>query len=344
MDTPDTNNIKEAMYYEKLTEKRVRCKLCFRECIINEGKRGICRNRENRGGTLYLIVYGIPSAIQVDPVEKEPQHHLLPGSLMLCFGTAGCNFRCKFCHNAHLSQTSLEELGCSYRTTVEEAVNEAVKRAIPIISFTYNEPTSFYEYALDIAKKAKKRGIKILWHSNGSMNPEPLKELLRYTDAVTIDLKAFTEIFYRTYCSAHLAPVLRTLQIIKEHGVWCEIVNLLITGKNDLMEDIEQMCLWISKHCGTGMPLHFSRFYPSHNLKDCPPTPVKTLEVAYGIARKAGLEYVMLGNVPGHRYNSTFCPSCGSILVHRSHFDVLENNIEDGCCRFCGKMIPGIWK
>ncbi len=335
--------VREAMYYEKLDDQEVQCRLCFRKCLIAEGERGECRNRVNYQGKLYSIVYGKPSAIHIDPIEKEPQYHMLPGTYILCFGTAGCNFRCKFCQNWHLSQQSLEDMGIVYIVTPEDAVDEAVKRGIPTISFTYNEPTVFYEYVYDIAKLAKKKGLNILWHSNGAMNPEPLLELLKYTDAVTIDLKGFTESFYKKASDAELKPVLRSLKIIKEEGIWLEIVNLIIPTYNDNPKDIRRMCEWIRDNLGTEVPIHFNRFVPQYKLTHLPPTPVETLEKAHEIAEEVGLEYVLIGNVPGHEFNSTFCPKCGERLIHRSHFIVLQNDVIDGKCRFCGHTIPGIW-
>ena len=346
--TPDKTSAREAMFYEKLPaaagrdKNIVSCKLCFRKCVIPEGKRGFCKNRENREGKLYNIVYGRPSAVHIDPIEKEPQLHMLPGSKIFCIGTAGCNFRCRHCHNWHLSQSSIEELGYAYNLPPEEAVRTALEEKIPTISFTYNEPTSFYEYVYDIAILAKKKGLKILWHSNGAINEEPLRELLKYTDAVTIDLKGFSRRAYDN-SSAELEPVLRTLKIIKEEGKWLELVNLVIPTINDSSDEIRQMCEWIKVNLGKDVPLHFSRFSPAYKLTKLPPTPIETLEKAYNIAKDVGLHYVTIGNVPGHRYNSTFCPECGKKLIYRIHFQVLKNNVKDGRCKFCRHNIPGIW-
>jgi len=335
--------LREAMFYKVLVGDEVQCQMCFRKCIIPEGRRGACRNRENRKGKLYSVVYGRPSAVHIDPIEKEPQYHFLPGSEILCIGTAGCNFRCRHCHNWHLSQRSIEEMAYVYDLMPEKAVEQALKNKIPTMSFTYNEPTSFYEYVYDIAKLAKEKGLRIIWHSNGAINPAPLKELLKYTDGVTIDLKGFSQRAYDN-SSAELEPVLRTLKIIKKEGKWLEIVNLVIPTINDDLEEIREMCIWIKENLGVDVPLHFSRFFPAYRLTQLPPTPISTLEKAYEIARKVGLNYVSIGNVPGHKYNSTFCPKCGKKLIHRTHFMVLSNDIEDGKCRFCGQKIPGIWK
>lgn len=334
---------KEAMFYTRLEKNNVRCDLCNRNCIIQSGKRGFCRNRENRQGMLYSVVYGRPSAVHVDPVEKEPQHHMLPGTEMLSIGTAGCNFRCLHCHNWHLSQRSIEEIGRYYNQTPRQTVNNALKLGVKTISSTYNEPTVFYEYVWDIARIAGKAGLRILWHSNGYIQPAPLKELLTHTDAVTIDLKGFSARAYDN-SSAELEPVLKTLKIIKDSGTWLEIVNLVIPSINDSTEEIKEMCEWIRDSLSPEVPLHFSRFFPAYRLTGISPTPVETLEMAFKTARKAGLHYVTLGNVPGHEYNSTFCPQCSEILIRRVHFSVTENNVRNGKCAFCGHIIPGIWK
>jgi pyruvate formate lyase activating enzyme len=334
--------LKEAMYYKRLDNKNIQCILCFRKCTIVPGQRGFCKNRENRDGTLYSVVYGRPSAIHIDPIEKEPQYHFMPGTKILCVGTAGCNFKCKHCHNWHLSQQSIEQIR-HYDLSPEKLIEAALKNNIPTISFTYNDPIVFYEYVYDTARLAKKNNLKIIWHSNGSMEQGPLEELLKYTDGVTIDLKGFSEAAYNN-SQAQLEPVLETLKIIKKHGVWLEIVALLIPTINDSAEEIKRMCEWIRDNLGAEVPLHFSRFHPNYKLRNIAPTPVNTLELAHEIAGRAGLEYVSIGNVPGHKYNSTFCASCKKKLIHRSHFNVYSNNIRDGKCKFCGHKIPGVWK
>jgi len=335
--------LREAMFYEVLSNGEVQCQMCFRRCIIPEGQRGFCRNRQNHKGKLYSVVYARPSAVHIDPIEKEPQYHFLPGSEILCLGTAGCNFRCRHCQNWHLSQRSLEEMEYVYELMPEEVVELALSKGIPTISFTYNEPTSFYEYVYDIAKLAKKKSLRIIWHSNGALNSAPLKALLRYTDGVTIDLKGFSQRAYDN-SSAKLEPVLRTLKIIKQEGKWLEIVNLVIPTINDDLKEIREMCIWIKENLGVNVPLHFSRFFPAYRLTQLPPTPISTLEKAYQIAREVGLNYVSIGNVPGHQHNSTFCPKCGKRLIHRVHFTLLGNDIEHGKCKFCGQEISGIWK
>jgi len=334
--------LKEVMFYRKLDGNWIQCETCFRMCTVPPGGRGFCRVRENRDGRYYSLVYARPSAVHIDPIEKEPQYHMLPGTEILCFGTVGCNFRCRHCHNWHLSQASPGDLE-TYDITPERAVEIALRKNIPTLSFTYNEPTAFYEYVYDIAVLAKGKGLRILWHSNGSMNPEPLRRLLRYTDAVTVDLKGFTKEAYDN-SSAELEPVLRTLKIVRQEGKWLEVVNLLIPTINDDYSDIRRMCEWIKENLGEDTPLHFSRFFPNYRLTHLPPTPIATLEKAHKIAVDVGLHYVTIGNVPGHKYNSTFCPRCGKRVIYRVHFQVLENNVRNGRCKFCGYSIPGIWE
>lgn len=342
--TPHPGEIegREAMFYQQLPNDKVKCELCFRECIIDEGEAGFCRVRKNRNGNLVSLVFGQPSAIQLDPIEKEPQHHFLPGSMILCLGTVGCNFRCQHCHNWHLSMSGPGDAR-TYNLPPQDVIDVAAQRGAPTISFTYNDPIVMYEYVYEVAKLAQKNDLRILWHSNGSLNPEPLRRLLQYTDAVTIDLKGFTEAAYRN-SQASLEPVLRSLEIIAEEDVWLEIVNLVIPTINDDEDEIRQMCKWIRDNLGDEVPLHFSRFFPNYRLTHISSTPVSKLERAVEISRETGIKYATIGNVPGHRYNSTFCPSCGETVINRRHFQVMEKNIDDGKCGNCGQTIPGVWE
>jgi len=333
----------EARFYRKLEGNRVQCQLCFRQCVVNNGKRGFCRNRENRDGTYYTIVYGKPSALQIDPIEKEPCYHMWPGTRIFCTGTASCNNRCQFCHNWHLSQRSLEELNY-YLAPPETIIKAAREYNCESLSFTYNEPTVFYEYMYDIAKLGKENGFGVLYHTNGLINKEPLLALLEHTNAVTVDLKAFTDTFYREVCSSRLDPVLKTLKNIRNAGKHLEVVNLMIPTLNDNPDDVRNMCRWILENLGEDTPIHFSRFHPNYKLQNLPPTPIETLEKAYETATEEGFHYVTIGNVPGHEHNSTFCPNCKKKIIYRTHFQVLENNVEDGKCKFCGYSIPGVWK
>ena len=333
----------EAYHYAELDSGDVSCEICFRGCRIPPGESGFCRVRKNRDGKLYNLVYARPSAVNVDPVEKEPMHHFHPGTDILCVGTASCNFRCKFCHNWHLSQRGPEEVGRIYELQPEEIVQEAHNSGVPSISFTYNEPTVFYEYMYDIASMAQETGLNVIFHSNGSMKEKPLRDLLEHIDAVTVDLKAFTDDFYRDICQARRDPVLETLKTIEEEGVWLEIVNLILPNHNDDPSDIADMSSWIVEELNEDVPLHFSRFMPSYQMTDLSSTPVETLERCRQTALEQGLKHVSIGNVPGHEANSTFCPGCGEKLISRHHFTVHDINITDGSCQYCGTEIAGVW-
>jgi pyruvate formate lyase activating enzyme len=279
--------------------------------------------------------------LQIDPIEKEPAFHFWPGATIFCTGTASCNNRCKFCHNWHLSQQSFEDIR-HIAITPKETVANAL--GFDAVSFTYNEPTVFYEHMFDVARLAKEAGLGTLCHTNGGMNEAPLAALLEHMDAVTVDLKAFTSEFYREVSSSELEPVLRSLQQVHQSGVHLEIVNLVIPTLNDDVDDIRRMCRWIRDTLNDQVPLHFNRFFPNYRLTSLPPTPIETLESAAQIADEEGLQYVYIGNCPGHERNSTFCPACGQKIIQRAHFNLFSLDIEKGKCRFCGHRIPGIWR
>ncbi len=341
--TPDGEvTLVPARHWSELPDNSVQCELCFRSCIIAKGERGYCTARINRDGSLYSLVYGTATA-QVDPVEKEPLLHFYPGTNSLCFGTAGCNFRCTFCHNWHLAASTPEEVRF-LEMTPEEAVSRAIESGCSSISFTYNEPTVFYEWVYDVSKMAQQNGIKTYFHTNAGIRPEPLKELLPHMDAVCVDLKGFTSEFYEVTSFSDLEPVLNTLKIIKASGVWFEITCLIIPTLNDDPEQIREMSRWILENLGAEVPVHFSRFFPAYKLTRLPPTPIETLETARSVAMEEGLHYVTIGNVPGHEANSTFCPECDTTLIKRVHFTVEENNIVNGRCNQCGHKIPGVWE
>jgi len=330
------------MFYKPLADQKVQCLLCPRECVIGDGKRGFCRDRENQKGKLYTTVYGKPSVVDIGPIEKAPIYHFFPGHFRLCITCASCNLRCKYCQNWHLSQSSSEEQNC-YSYTPEEIVKQAQSHNLSSISFTYTEPTVYYEYLYDISSLAKSMGIKTSIVSNGYINREPLLRLLKILDAVKIDLKGFSEKFYEEVSSATLKPVLESMITVKKEKVWLEIVNLIVPTLNDDPKMIDEMCQWIRKNLGVDTPLHFTRFFPNYKLTHPSPTPISTLESAYEIAKKSGLRYVYIGNVPGHIYNSTFCPSCNRKIIHRTHFDVVEMNITNGKCKFCNLPLHGKW-
>ena len=332
----------EAMFFKKAGGTTVQCLLCPRECIITDGKRGFCRNRENQGGTLYALVYGRPAVVDPGPIEKAPIYHFIPGHFRLCLTCASCNLRCRHCQNWHLSQKNSEELD-HYSYSPLGIVQQAKNHGLNSISFTYTEPTVCYEYVYDVSVAARENGMKASIVSNGYMNREPLLKLLKVLDAVKIDLKGFSEEFYKEVCSASLKPVLESLKTVKTSNVWLEIVNLVIPTLNDDPEMIEEMCRWIKDNLGLDTPLHFTRFFPNYKLTHLSPTPVSTLDHAYDIANKNGLRYVYIGNVPGHTHNSTYCPFCNRRVIYRTNFDVLEMNVMDGKCKFCNSTIEGKW-
>lgn len=336
-------DLKEAMYYQKLKDLVVQCHLCPRNCVIPDKKRGFCGVRENRGGVLYTLVYARPCAVHIDPIEKKPLFHVLPGNTAYSVATAGCNLKCKFCQNWDISQALPEEVE-SFNLSPQELVERAKKAGSRVIAYTYSEPTIFYEYMLDTAKIAKKEGLMNVMHSAGHINEPPLRELCKYLDAANIDLKGFSQDFYSQMSLGNLDSVLQTLRILKQEGVWVEITNLIVPGFNDDPEMIKNMCVWIKDNLGSDTPLHFSRFFPMYKLTNISPTPVETLERAEKIAKDAGLNYVYIGNIPGSLAESTFCPVCRKLIIGRSGYTITENNIENGKCKFCGTKIPGIWK
>jgi pyruvate formate lyase activating enzyme len=329
-------------YFTSLDGGEIQCELCPHRCRVGKGKRGLCRVRENRDGKYYSLVYGNPCAVHLDPIEKKPFSHVLPGTTSFSLATAGCNFQCKFCQNWEISQVSPEDV-YSFEVLPELVVNRAKEVGACSVAYTYVEPTIFYEYMIDICQLTKKAGLLNVYHSNGFINPLPLKNLCKVLDAANIDLKGFTENFYRELCGGELTPVLETLKMLKQEKVHVEITNLVIPTKNDEMPVVKEMCLWIKKELGADTPLHFSRFYPLYKLKTLPPTPVSTLDKARAAALSAGLEYVYVGNIPGHEGENTFCPRCKKMIIQRTGFMVGEINVKAGKCKYCGKPIPGIW-
>ncbi len=329
-------------YYTPLEDKKIRCDLCPWKCVVSEGKRGYCEVRENRDGKYYSLVYGNPVTWHIDPIEKKPFFHVLPASGSFSIATTGCNFDCKFCQNYEISQARPEETA-NFDMPAELVVAAAKKTGCRSIASTYVEPTIFYEYMYDIGVLAKKEGILNVCHSNGYINQKPLKALCKVLDAACIDLKGFTEEYYRTLTEGRLQPVLDALKTLKAEGVHVEIVNLVVPTKNDDMEGIRRMCLWIREELGSDTPLHFSRFYPMYKLKNLPPTSVATLEQAREVAISVGLHYVYIGNVPGHEGENTYCPTCKKLLIQRIGYRILQNNLIGRKCRSCGHPQPGIW-
>ena len=329
-------------YFTPLGGGEVRCDLCPRRCRVAQGKRGLCRVRENRGGQYYSLVYGNPCALHPDPIEKKPFFHVLPGTTAYSVATAGCNFHCKFCQNWEISQAAPEDL-FNHDVPPDSLVQRAREVKARSVAYTYVEPTVFAEYMLDTARAARAAGLLNVCHSNGFINPGPLEPLSQVLDAANIDLKAFNDAFYRDYCQGELPPVLATLAALRRAGVHLEITNLVIPTLNDDLAHIRDMCLWVGRELGLETPMHFSRFYPLYKLKNLPPTPVTILEQARAVALAAGLEYVYIGNVPGHEGEHTFCPRCKRVLIERSGFMIREVRLKQGKCGACGKPIPGIW-
>lgn len=333
--------IREARYYERQTEKRLTCKLCPHECRVADLERGTCGVRENHGGTYYTHVYGNPCAVHIDPIEKKPLFHYYPTTQALSVGTAGCNFACKFCQNWEISQKRPEQLE-SQRAFPKALLEIALQNRCQTVAHTYTEPVVFFEYMLDCAIEGKKRGVPNVMVSNGFIQEKPMRELCRVLGAVKIDLKAFSEKFYATMCDGQLKPVLKTLTVLKEEGIWFEIVVLLIPTLNDSKEEISAMVQWIVKELGVQVPLHFSRFYPTFMLKNIPPTPPETLQRARQIALDKGLQFVYIGNLVSDAEN-TYCPSCGKVLIERIRYTVELKGLQKNKCKYCGVVIPGVF-
>ncbi len=320
---------------------KVRCELCPTECVLRNYEVGACRVRINKGGVLYSLVYGRPCAVAIDPVEKKPFYHFLPGSRTFSIATAGCVLGCKFCQNWQISQANPEDTE-NIVLMPDDVVRRAIFYGTQVITYTYTEPTVFYEYMFDTSMIARRYSVKNTMHTCGYINKKPLRELAKYLDAVDVDLKAFTEDFYNRICGGRLGPVLNTLLILKEESVWLEITNLIIPTLNDDMKEIKKMCVWIRDNLGNSVPLHFSRFFPQYRLKNLPPTPFDTLKKAREVAMETGIKYVYIGNIRSDAEN-TFCPYCKRLVIKREGYTVRENNIINSRCRFCRNLIPGVW-
>jgi len=335
--------MKEAMFYEAMSENRVRCNLCSHRCKIHEGKRGICGVRENRNGALYSLVYGKIIAEHIDPIEKKPLFNFLPGSKAFSIGTVGCNFHCKHCQNFDISQYPHAHGGkiVGQDRTPEQIVASAKAAGCETIAYTYTEPTIFYEFAYDTAISAQKEGIKNVFVSNGYMSPEAAREIGPYLDGINIDIKAFTDKFYRDVCGARLNPVLETIQLMKELDVWVEVTTLIIPGLNDGEQELRDIARYV-KSVDPNIPWHVSQFYPTYKLMDRARTPVATLRRARNIGMEEGLHYVYEGNVPGEGGENTHCYACGALLIERNGLELIENRLQDGKCPECGMRIDGV--
>jgi pyruvate formate lyase activating enzyme len=335
--------MKEAMLYEQLPDRRVRCNLCAHHCLIADRKKGICQVRENRDGTLYTLVYGRTISQNIDPIEKKPLFHFYPGSTAYSIATPGCNFRCAWCQNWEISQMPKEQhLIAGYEATPEEIVAEAQRCGCHSIAYTYTEPTIFFEYAYDTARLARGAGLANIFVTNGYMTEEMLKTFQPYLDAANVDLKAFRDKTYRKYVGAKLQPVLDSLKAIKRLGIWLEVTTLVIPGINDDSAELQDAAQFIVRELGADTPWHITRFFPDYQLTEVPPTPQESLERAWEIGKSVGLRYVYLGNVPGEEKQNTLCPKCETLLIRRNIFGVVANRIKEGYCPDCGYVLAGV--
>jgi pyruvate formate lyase activating enzyme len=334
---------KEAMLYEKLDDNKVRCDLCAHRCIIPDGKKGICLVRENQGGVLYTLVYGRTISQHVDPIEKKPLFHFYPGTLAYSIATPGCNFRCKFCQNWEISQMPREEhLIMGSEATPDQIVTAAQRTGCHSIAYTYTEPTIFFEYAYDTSRLAHEAGLANLFITNGYQTPETIETIQPYLDAANVDLKSFSEKFYHKIIGAKLQPVLDSLKLMVKLGIWVEVTTLVIPTLNDSDEELHDIAAFIHDELGAGVPWHVSAYYPTYKLVDKPRTPPSTLRRAREIGLEEGLHYVYEGNIPGSDGENTYCYQCGTRLVQRIGFTVIENLIINHRCPQCGALIDGV--
>lgn len=332
--------MKEAIWWETQEDGRILCTLCPRYCRIGKGQAGFCYIRQNIGGKLYSLGYGRPTGFAVDPIEKKPLNHFLPGTGILSFGTAGCNLGCRFCQNWSISKAKLDDAQ-SLSASPEEVVQLALTHNVPSIAFTYNDPVIWGEFVIDVSRLARECGLKSVMVTAGYITPEARPEVYRYIDAANVDLKAFTERFYHKLTFSHLDPVLDTLKWLKnETDIWFEITNLMIPGENDDPEETKQLCRWVLENLGDSVPIHFTAFHPDFKMIDKPRTPAATLRRARQIALSAGVKYCYVGNVLDDEGQTTFCPNCGRALIRRSWHDILEYQLIESHCP-CGQKIPG---
>ncbi len=336
--------MKEAYLYEKRDINRVRCLLCGHKCLIKEGGKGICGVRENQKGILVSLVYGKVIARHVDPIEKKPLFHFLPGSRSYSIATVGCNFRCLFCQNADISQMPADHNRVWGEDMGPEMIAEdaAASQALTI-SYTYTEPTIYFELAMDTARKAVSKGLRNVFVTNGYMTEDCLKEIEPDLHGANVDLKSFSDAFYREQCGAKLEPVLKAITTMKEMGVWLEVTTLLIPGLNDSTEELKDLAKFLAG-LDPDIPWHISRFHPTYRLTHIPPTTAETIHRAREIGCDMGLKYVYTGNLPGDEGEKTWCHECGALLIDRTGFMVRKNTIRNNLCPQCGTTIPGVWE
>ncbi len=330
-------------YYWSPTPRGVKCLICPNECVIKEGESGLCHNRVNHNGKLYSIAYGNPCTVNIDPIEKKPLNHFLPGSKTFSIGTAGCILACMNCQNSTISQVSPKETH-NYDLMPDKLIADAITSRCPSIAYTYAEPISFYEYTFDSARLARQEGIKNVVVISGYINEEPLRNLCKYIDAANVDLKSFSNDVYMKLSAGALEPVLNSLRIMNELGVWLEITNLIIPDWTDDLDMIKRMCDWLAENGLSNAPLHYSRFHPEYKLAHLSATPVSVLIQAREIALAAGMKFVYIGNVPGSDAQNTNCPNCGETIIERKGYSILQKKIEKGACKNCGEKIAGVWE
>ncbi|MCB9267289.1 MAG: AmmeMemoRadiSam system radical SAM enzyme [Lewinellaceae bacterium] len=351
----------EAILYEPLEKKAVRCTACKIRCVVKEGGVGVCGVRQNKDGKLYLIVYGKASAVNIDPIEKKPLYHFLPGTEIFSIGTVGCNFACSFCQNWDLSQLArtlrerlmkekhiedieLEVGQYGYHLPPEKVVQLCLEKKVPSIAYTYNEPVIFFEYLHDTSTLARPHGIRTVFVSNGYEAEEALEMASGYLDAMNIDLKSFRDNFYKKICKARLQPVLDTIQEVHKRGIWLEVTTLVIPGQNDSEAELKDIAAFIAS-VDKNIPWHISAFFPAYKMKDVPPTSRAALEKAYDIGLEADLNYIYLGNIQDEKRSATYCPNCGAALIRRSGYRPwIESTFENGACTRCRTQIPGVWQ
>ena len=340
----ETKNLKWAVLWEPVPEKKVRCKLCSWRCTIADGKLGRCGVRKNIDGSLYTLVYDKICSANPDPIEKKPLFHFQPGTRSFSIATPGCNFQCIFCQNWQISQMAVEAEIQGQAINPEKIVETAIKSGCKSIAYTYTEPTIFMELCADCGRMAKQKGLTNVFVSNGYETKEAIDFAGDWLDAINIDLKSFSDDFYRRLCRAKLQPVLDTIKYIaKETNIWMEITTLVVPDENDSDDELKQIADFIVTEAGPDVPWHISRFYPAYKLDDKESTPVETLEKAEKIGKKAGLKYIYIGNVPGTKSENTFCPQCDKILIERTGYTISANNLINSRCRDCGEKIAGHW-
>jgi len=322
---------------------KVQCELCPKRCVIEPGQSGECRVRINIDGVLRTVVYGFPCSIHIDPIEKKPLFHFLPGTRILSIATAGCNLHCRNCQNWEISQANPEDTPATFLPP-ERVVALTKQYDCLSLAYTYTEPIIFYEYTYDTAKLARQADIRSVLVTAAYINREPWERLLEVVDAANIDLKGITDDFYVRVCSGTLKPVQEALVVAKASGILVEVTNLIIPTLNDKPEEIRQLARWVKANLGGETPLHFSRFSPRYKMRHLPSTSLKTLDRAREIAMSEGLEYVYIGNIQSETGQNTYCPGCKGLLIERSGYSILQNRLKDGCCPDCGKEIYGVWK